>query len=67
MIAIFVKSYWINTLANGLMVSGVALNFALLLIFTSESFPSSIRNKASVFLFMFEITGYILFNIIEMY
>lgn len=46
LIAIFIKSYWINTLANGLMVSGVALNFALLLVFTSESFPTSIRNKA---------------------
>lgn len=52
---------------NALIITGVSLNYSLLIVFVNESLPNSRRNKASILLFLFEVGGYILFTIYEIF
>lgn len=66
-IGLTAHSFWMITLSNALIISGVSLNYSLLIVFVSESFPARTRNKASIYVFLFEVGGYIAFTILEIF
>lgn len=66
-IGLTAHSYWLISFSNALIISGVSLNYSLLIVFVSESFPARTRNRASIYLFLFEVGGYISFTVFEIF
>ena len=64
---IFIDGFWTNMIGNGLIIVSVTLNYSLLIVIMSESLPSSHRNRMATIFFMSELTGYLVFTMIEMY
>lgn len=64
---IYVNHFWINAIGNAFIIVGVSLNYAILLVILSESIPAGYRNKSASILFICEISGFIAFNIIEIF
>lgn len=61
------NNFWLNALANAIIVSGVSMNYSLLIVLVNESLPNKTRKKASIVLFIIEVSGYVIFTLIEMF